>query len=131
MSPLAPAAPVAPVSPLGPAGPVSPFSPLGPVAPVAPVAPVSPLAPVAPVSPLGPVAPEAPVEPPPITLRVYSLVPFEVIVKPLPAISFRVLLAFDLGSYLYVPSAGELPLPLWPENTNGFRFSMRFATAYN
>ena len=122
MSPLAPAAPVSPLSPLAPAAPVSPLSPLSPLGPAGPVSPFS---------PLGPVAPVAPVEPPPITLRVYSLVPFEVIVKPLPAISFRVLLAFDLGSYLYVPTSGELPLPLWPENTNGFRFSMRFATAYN
>ena len=118
LSPLAPASPVSPLSPLGPAGPVSPFSPLGPVAPVAPV------------SPLGPVAPEAPVEPPPITLRVYSLVPFEVIFRPSPAISFRGLFV-EFGLYLNVPSAGELPLPLWPENTNGFRFSMRFATANN
>ena len=29
--------------------------------------------------------------------------------------SFRVLLVFDLGSYFtYVPTSGELPLPLWP-----------------
>ena len=119
MSPLAPAAPVSPLSPLAPAAPVSPLSPLGPAGPVSPF------------SPLGPVAPEAPVEPPPTTLRVYSLVPFEVIFRPSPAISFRVLLLFDLGSYLYVPTAGELPLPSWPWNTNGFRFSMRFATANN
>ena len=83
---LPPFSPFSPVSPLGPAGPVSPFSPLGPVAPVAPV------------------------EPPPITLRVYSLEPFEVIFRPSPAINFRGLLA-EFGLYVNVPTAGELPLP--------------------
>ena len=96
-----PSSPLSPVSPLGPAGPVSPLGPAGPVSPLAPAGPVSPLAPAGPVDP---------VEPPPITLRVYSLEPFEVIFRPSPAISFRGLLA-EFGLYVNVPTAGELPLP--------------------
>ena len=95
-----------------------------PFAPVAPVSPLSPLGPVAPVAPAGPVAP------PPITLNVYSLEPFEVIVKPSPAISFKVLLT-DCGAYVYVPAALLEVEPLKPWNVNGFKFSTRFATANN
>ena len=95
-----------------------------PFAPVAPVSPLSPLGPVAPVAPAGPVAP------PPITLNVYSLEPFEVIVKPSPAISFRTL--FDTsGLYVYVPAAVPEVEPLKPSNVNGVKFSTRFATANN
>ena len=91
MLPFSPGSPFSPVSPLGPAGPVSPFSPLGPVAPAGPV---------------------DPVEPAPVTLKVYSLEPFEVSFNPSPAISFRMLLVFDLGSYVYLPTSGELLEPL-------------------
>ena len=75
-----------------------PSSPLSPVSPLGPAGPVSPLAPAGPVSPLAPAGPVDPVEPAPVTLKVYSLEPFEVSFNPSPAISFRMLLAFDLGS---------------------------------
>ena len=77
-----------------------PSSPLSPVSPLGPAGPVSPLGPAGPVSPLAPAGPVDPVEPAPSTLKVYSLVPFEVSFNPAPAISFRKLLVVDLGSYL-------------------------------